>query len=48
VVAPAVVTLLCDRAWWLPGWLDKILPNVSIEGHLVQGVDAREQEKVAA
>jgi putative drug exporter of the RND superfamily len=48
VVAPAVVTLLGDRAWWLPGWLDKILPNVSIEGHLVQGVDAREQEKVAA
>ena len=27
VIAPAVVTLLGDHAWWLPGWLDKILPE---------------------
>ncbi len=51
VIAPAVVTLLGDRAWWLPGWLDKILPNVSLEGHLVQNMDdtepASEPEKVA-
>jgi RND superfamily putative drug exporter len=40
IVAPAVVTLLGDKAWWLPGWLDKILPNVSLEGHLVEGLDA--------
>ena len=39
VIAPAVVTLLGDKAWWLPGWLDKILPNVSLEGHLVEGLD---------
>ena len=41
VIAPAVVTLLGDRAWWLPGWLDKLLPNVSLEGHLVQGLDEK-------
>jgi len=44
-----VVTLLGERAWWLPGWLDRILPNVSIEGHLVQSQDEREpveREKV--
>ena len=23
VIAPAVVTLLGDHAWWLPGWLDR-------------------------
>jgi RND superfamily putative drug exporter len=39
VIAPAVVTLLGDRAWWLPGWLDRLLPNVSLEGHLVEGLD---------
>jgi RND superfamily putative drug exporter len=39
VIAPAVVTLLGDRAWWLPGWLDRILPNISLEGHLVEGID---------
>jgi putative drug exporter of the RND superfamily len=39
LIAPAVVTLLGDRAWSLPPWLDRILPNVSLEGHLVQGLD---------
>jgi RND superfamily putative drug exporter len=52
VIAPAVVMLLGDRAWWLPGWLDRILPNVSLEGHLVEGLDATrvedEREKVVA
>jgi RND superfamily putative drug exporter len=39
LIAPAVVTLLGDRAWALPPWLDRLLPNVSLEGHLVQGLD---------
>ncbi|HEX8206238.1 MAG TPA: MMPL family transporter [Solirubrobacteraceae bacterium] len=39
VIAPAVVTLLGERAWWLPAWLDRVLPNVSLEGHLEAGVD---------
>lgn len=29
---PAVMTLLGERCWWLPKWLDRILPRVSIEG----------------
>ncbi|HMU25870.1 MAG TPA: MMPL family transporter [Solirubrobacterales bacterium] len=41
VIAPAVVTLLGDKAWWLPGWLDRILPNVSLEGHLVENRDPK-------
>jgi RND superfamily putative drug exporter len=45
VIAPAVVTLLGDHAWWLPRWLDRILPNVSLEGHLVQGVDDKVGEE---
>jgi putative drug exporter of the RND superfamily len=44
VIAPAVVTLLGDHAWWVPRWLDRILPNVSLEGRLVQGVDERAGE----
>jgi RND superfamily putative drug exporter len=43
IIAPAVVTLLGDKAWWLPGWLDRLLPNVSLEGHLVESVDEREK-----
>jgi RND superfamily putative drug exporter len=37
VIAPAVVTLLGDRAWWLPPWLDRVLPNVSLEGRRLEG-----------
>lgn len=32
VVAPAVMTLLGDRAWWLPAWLDRWLPHLEVEG----------------
>jgi putative drug exporter of the RND superfamily len=31
-IVPAVMSLLGKRAWWLPKWLDRILPHVSIEG----------------
>ncbi len=31
-IVPAVMTLLGERAWWLPAWLDKRLPHLSIEG----------------
>ncbi|HMR49191.1 MAG TPA: MMPL family transporter [Arachnia sp.] len=29
---PAVLTLLGDRAWWLPAWLDRLLPTFDVEG----------------
>jgi RND superfamily putative drug exporter len=32
IVSPAVMTLLGDRAWWFPAWLDRLLPNVELEG----------------
>ncbi|MDO9353049.1 MAG: MMPL family transporter, partial [Solirubrobacteraceae bacterium] len=41
VIAPAVVLLLGDRAWSLPKWLDKVLPNIALEGHLVDSVDEK-------
>ncbi|MGY5764524.1 MMPL family transporter [Brachybacterium sp. DNPG3] len=31
-LVPAVLALLGDRAWWLPGWLDRLLPTVDVEG----------------
>ena len=32
LLVPAVMVLLGEKAWWLPGWLDKIVPHISIEG----------------
>jgi RND superfamily putative drug exporter len=31
-LVPAAMVLLGKSAWWLPNWLDKRLPHVSIEG----------------
>lgn len=31
-IVPAVLALLGHKAWWLPRWLDKLLPNVDVEG----------------
>jgi len=33
VLVPATMELLGDRNWWLPGWLDRILPNLDVEGN---------------
>jgi RND superfamily putative drug exporter len=32
VLIPATMELLGDRNWWLPGWIDRILPRVHVEG----------------
>ncbi|GAA3804686.1 MMPL family transporter [Streptomyces coacervatus] len=31
-IVPAVLGLLGKRAWWLPKWLDRAVPNVDVEG----------------
>jgi RND superfamily putative drug exporter len=32
LVVPAIMTLLGDRCWWMPRWLGKALPHISVEG----------------
>jgi RND superfamily putative drug exporter len=32
LLVPAVMVLLGRHAWWLPSWLDRLLPHISIEG----------------
>jgi RND superfamily putative drug exporter len=31
-LVPAAMSLLGDRAWWLPAWLERLLPHVDLEG----------------
>ncbi|AKT50644.1 MMPL family transporter [Arsenicicoccus sp. oral taxon 190] len=31
-LTPAVMHLLGEKAWWMPRWLDKIVPDVDVEG----------------
>ncbi|SEP25911.1 MMPL family transporter [Trujillonella endophytica] len=35
-IVPAVMTLLGRRAWYLPRWLDRALPDVDIEGSALE------------
>ena len=34
VIVPSTMELLGARNWWLPRWLDRILPNLRVEGEL--------------
>jgi RND superfamily putative drug exporter len=41
-LVPAVMSLVGRRAWWLPAWLDRLLPDVDVEGEkLTQALDQR-------
>jgi RND superfamily putative drug exporter len=49
VVSPALMAVLGDRAWWMPAWLDRVLPNVSLEGgHDDRASRVRERRELAA
>jgi RND superfamily putative drug exporter len=32
LLVPATMELLGDRNWWLPRWIDRILPHIDVEG----------------
>ncbi|RVW08441.1 MMPL family transporter [Prescottella agglutinans] len=46
LVIPSVMALMGDKAWWLPKWLDKILPNVDIEGEKLARALPREKREL--
>ena len=41
VLVPATMSLLGHWNWWLPGWLDRVLPRLDPEGHAVVAQDLR-------
>lgn len=32
ILVPAVMAVFGSKAWWLPKWLDRLLPNLDVEG----------------
>jgi RND superfamily putative drug exporter len=56
LLVPAIMHLLGNHAWYIPGWLDKILPRLTIEaeetGEPVEDVaedqDDEDDEEAAA
>jgi uncharacterized membrane protein YdfJ with MMPL/SSD domain len=41
LLVPAVMVLMGRVNWWLPRWLDRLLPHVNIEGTEFFGEDQR-------
>ena len=35
VLVPATMELLGNRNWWIPAWINRILPKIDVEGHHV-------------
>jgi RND superfamily putative drug exporter len=57
LLVPATMELLGDRNWWIPKWLDRIIPKLNVEGPvhhvepaaaLDEPAPARERELVDA
>jgi RND superfamily putative drug exporter len=36
ILLPAVMDLAANATWWLPNWLDRLLPHLGIEGDTSQ------------
>ncbi|AKU18411.1 MMPL family transporter [Luteipulveratus mongoliensis] len=44
---PALMYLMGEKAWWLPKWLDRILPNVDVEGESLTKLQASQPKHVS-
>jgi len=45
VLMPAIMRVLGARAWWIPAWLDRVLPHIDIDGH---DIDRHDEGPVTA
>lgn len=44
MIVPAVMILMGKAAWYMPKWLDKILPNIDIEGEAIMKEIEKEKQ----
>ncbi len=48
LLVPAVMYLLGKANWWMPAWLDRLLPELHVEGHPEDHLPARVSEPANA
>ena len=41
VLVPAVMQLLGSRNWWIPNWMEQILPRLDVERRIPAGAEGR-------
>jgi RND superfamily putative drug exporter len=44
VLVPSIMSLLGSRAWWLPRWLEPVVPHINLEGEPRQPVSAASRD----
>ncbi len=44
LIVPSTMELLGEANWWLPRWLDRILPHLDVEGHTLAEVASDEED----
>ena len=47
-LVPAILSLLGDRAWWFPNWLDRLTPRVDIEGESLRVDETPDPKELAS
>ena len=47
-LVPAIMTLLGKGAWYIPAWLDRLLPNIDVEGESVMRENHNFRNQLAA
>jgi RND superfamily putative drug exporter len=45
ILVPAVMTLLGRDAWWMPGWLERVVPTLHLEEELADEPSSRGQAR---
>jgi RND superfamily putative drug exporter len=45
VLVPSIMSLLGSRAWWLPRWLEPVVPRIQLEGSATEPVKAAADNK---
>ena len=45
ILMPAMLSLLGNAAWWMPKWMERIIPNIDIEGHALDAPAATDNVK---
>jgi RND superfamily putative drug exporter len=47
VLIPSLLVLMGKWSWWLPKWLDRLLPDIDVEGTKLRALQQREKEAQA-
>jgi RND superfamily putative drug exporter len=48
VLVPSIMELIGDANWWMPSWLDRVVPNLGIEVDVDQSSPLQDDKTVAA